>query len=191
MANHVLHIEDFAKGDKKALKDQFGEGNAHLIWVMSMYLDEPNAEQLGVDCLTDQPNDKKLDFVYLDPDGRRLVFAQGYFTQKVGGTAPGNKASDLNTAAAWLLSGDLDKVPEDIADTIRECRAALDKGEIDQIEFVYVHNLAESKNVSDEWRRFASMSRSSWRHTRFKLSRRKSVLKNVNGFSSRERAGSW
>ncbi|MFM0742297.1 AIPR family protein, partial [Paraburkholderia xenovorans] len=150
MKNHVLHIDDFAKDDKNPLKARFGEGNAHLIWVMSMYLDEPAAEQLGIDCLTDQPNDKKLDFIYLDPDSRRLVFAQGYYTKKIGGTAPGNKASDLNTAAAWLLSGDLDKVPDDIADSIRECRSALDKGEIDQIEFVYVHNLAESKAVSDE-----------------------------------------
>ncbi|MBX5858914.1 hypothetical protein ISE11_27200 [Pseudomonas aeruginosa] len=150
MSKNLLHVEEFNGQNQNALKVKFGDGNAHLIWVMSMYLDEPNAEQLGVDCLTDQPNDKKLDFVYLNPDERRLVFAQGYYTQKVGGTAPANKASDLNTAAAWLMSGDLDKVPEDIADVIRECRAALDQGEVDQIELVYVHNLTESKMVLDE-----------------------------------------
>ncbi|UGW99556.1 AIPR family protein [Pseudomonas aeruginosa] len=150
MSKNLLHVEEFNGQNQNALKVKFGDGKAHLIWVMSMYLDEPNAEQLGVDCLTDQPNDKKLDFVYLNPDERRLVFAQGYYTQKVGGTAPANKASDLNTAAAWLMSGDLDKVPEDIADVIRECRAALDQGEVDQIELVYVHNLTESKMVLDE-----------------------------------------
>jgi len=144
----MLHIDDFAK--QTALQAEFGLGNAHLVWIMAMYLDEPDPRQLAINALTDQPNDKKLDFLYLDRDERRIVFAQGCFSNKTGGTASANKASDLNTAAAWLLSGDLTKVPEDLADTIRECRAAIDQGEIEQIELLYVHNLAESKNVKDE-----------------------------------------
>lgn len=68
----------------------------------------------------------------------------------MGGKAPANKASDLNTAAVWLVSGDLAKVPADLADTIRECRAAIEQGDIDQAELLYVHNLTESKNVRDE-----------------------------------------
>lgn len=144
----MLHINEFAK--QTELQAEFGP-NAHLVWIMAMYLDEPDPRQLAVDALTDQPNDKKLDLLYLDRDERRIVFAQGYFAIKVGGgAAPANKASDLNTAAAWLLSGDLTKIPEDLADTIRECRAAIDANEIDAIELVYVHNLAESKNVKDE-----------------------------------------
>ena len=144
----MLHLDDFDK--QSVLHARFGRGNAHLVWVMSMYLDEPDPEQLGVDCLTDQPNDKKLDFVYLDQDGRRVVLAQGYCADKTGGTAPANKASDLNTAAAWLVSGDLAKVPSDLADAIRDCRAAIGQGDIDQVELLYVHNLTESKNVRDE-----------------------------------------
>lgn len=70
--------------------------------------------------------------------------------KKSSGTAPANKASDLNTAAAWLFSGDLSQVPPDIADMIRECRSAIDQSEVDQIELVYVHNLMESKNVRAE-----------------------------------------
>ncbi len=57
----MLHLDDFE--NQVALHDHFGKGNAHLVWVMSMYLDEPDPEQLGIDCLTDQPNDKKLDFI--------------------------------------------------------------------------------------------------------------------------------
>ena len=144
----MLHLEEFDR--QTSLHQRFGRGNAHLVWVMSMYLDEPDPEQMGVDCLTDQPNDKKLDFVYLDQDGRRVVFAQGYCAKEAGGTAPANKASDLNTAAAWLVSGDLTKVPSDLADAIRDCRAAIEQGDIDQVELLYVHNLAESKNVRDE-----------------------------------------
>jgi hypothetical protein len=144
----MLHSDEFEK--QTDLHARFGKGNAHLVWVMSMYLDEPDPEQLGVDCLTDQPNDKKLDFIYLDRDDRRVVFAQGYFTDKNGGAAPANKASDLNTAAAWLVSGDLSKVPADLADSIRECRTAIDQGNVDQVELLYVHNMTESKNVRDE-----------------------------------------
>lgn len=144
----MLHLDAF-NGETK-LHAQFGRGNAHLVWVMSMYLDEPDPRQLGVDCLTDQPNDKKLDFVYLDADARRIVFAQGYCAEKLGGAAPSNKASDLNTAAAWLLSGDLTNVPSALADIIRDCRASIERDEIDQMELVYVHNLAESKNVREE-----------------------------------------
>lgn len=148
MANAIVHLAEFKQ--QEALIKQFGEGNAHLIWVMSMYLDEPDAKVLGVDCLTDQPNDKKLDFIFLDSEDRRLVFAQGYYSEKNGGSAPANKASDLNTAAAWLISGDLDKVPEALADTIRSCRSSLEAGEVDSIELLYVHNLSESKNVREE-----------------------------------------
>lgn len=144
----MFHSEEFEK--QAELHARFGKGNAHLVWVMSMYLDEPDPEQLGVDCLTDQPNDKKLDFIYLDRDDRRVVFAQGYCTDKNGGAAPANKASDLNTAAAWLVSGDLSKVPVDLADSIRECRTAIEQGDVDQVELLYVHNMMESKNVRDE-----------------------------------------
>lgn len=144
----MLHTDDYQTQEK--LHKAFGIGNGHLVWVMSMYLDEPDPEQLGIDCLTDQPDDKKLDFIFLDRDGRRVVFAQGYYTEKKGGSAPANKASDLNTAAAWLISGDLSKVPEELGDSIREVRAAIDAGEIDQIELLYVHNMAQSKNVAME-----------------------------------------
>ena len=133
MAGAMVHIDEFKR--QTDLIAQFGEGNAHLIWVMSMYLDEPDSKMLGVDCLTDQPNDKKLDFVFLDTEDRRLVFAQGFYSEKNGGSAPANKASDLNTAAAWLISGDLSKVPEALADVIRSCRVALGKLCISRHEF--------------------------------------------------------
>ena len=130
--------------------ESFGEGNAHLVWVMSMYLDVPDSMQLGIDSLTDGPNDKKLDFLHLDADNRRIVFVQGYYSSKKGAEAPANKASDLNTAAAWLLSGDVAKLSTTLADSIRLCRQALDAGEIDEVELLYVHNLLESKAVQHE-----------------------------------------
>jgi hypothetical protein len=139
--------EAFSKQD--GLIKKFGESNAYLLWSLSMYLDNGDADELA-SALTDQPNDKKIDFIFVDLDEKRLVFAQGYYSQKHGEQAPANKASDLNTAAAWLISGDLKQVPESLAEIIREARSAIGTGDVDSIELLYVHNLPESKNVSNE-----------------------------------------
>ena len=129
---------------------KFGEGAAYLLWSLSMYLDHGDIEELAAQALTDQPDDKKIDFLFFDLDEKRLVFAQGYYSKKNGEQAPANKAADLNTAAAWLISGDLKQVPQGLAEIIREARSALETGEVDSIELLYVHNLPESKNVLNE-----------------------------------------
>ncbi len=128
-----------------------GESNAYLVWALGLYLEEPDLEALASEALTDGPNDKKIDFIYLDRDAKRILFAQGFYGQTNGkNAAPANKASDLNTAGAWLLSGELNLVPETLRPTIIECRAALDEGEVEAIELLYVHNLPESVNVNRE-----------------------------------------
>lgn len=122
-----------------------GTGNAHLIWVLGLYLEDPDLEALASEALTDGPDDKKIDFIYLDRDSKRIVFAQGYYSLNTARTsAPANKASDLNTAAAWLLSGDLTVVPEPLRPIISDCRTALDEGEVESVELIYTHNLPES-----------------------------------------------
>lgn len=133
-----------------ALIKQLGEGNAHLVWTMALYLEEPDFEALASEALTDGPNDKKLDFIYLDRDAKRIVFAQGYFGTAKKDAAPANKASDLNTAAAWLISGDISQVPPQLQPAISECRTALAEGEVDTVELIYVHNFPESLNVVRE-----------------------------------------
>jgi hypothetical protein len=142
------HIDTFKK--QTEIIDQFGEGNAHLAWVMSLYMDHPSALTLGSEGITDGGDDKKIDFIKLDYDLRKIVFAQGYFTNKTVDSAPANKASDLNTASAWLISGNTAQVPNNLKAIIEECRIAIAENEIDQIELLYVHNLPESVNVSKE-----------------------------------------
>jgi hypothetical protein len=142
------HIETFKK--QKELINEFGEGNAHLTWVMSLYLDHPSPITLGSEGITDGGDDKKIDFIKLDYDLRKIVFAQGYYTNKSVDSAPANKASDLNTASAWLISGETKQVPINLKSIIEECRLAIAENEIDQIELLYVHNLPESVNVSKE-----------------------------------------
>jgi hypothetical protein len=118
---------------------------------MGLYLEEPDLEALASEGLTDGKNDKKIDFIYLDRDAKRIVFAQGYYAENTAkNSAPANKASDLNTAAAWLLSGEPALIPQPLATIIEDCRAALTEGEVEGIEFLYVHNLPESVSVNRE-----------------------------------------
>jgi hypothetical protein len=107
-------------------------------------------EALASEGITDGPNDKKIDFIYLDRDTKRIIFSQGYLSSTKIDAAPANKASDLNTAAAWLISGDLESVPTTLREIIVECREAINDGEVEGIELLYVHNLPESVNVTRE-----------------------------------------
>jgi len=129
---------------------KIGAGNAHLVWALGLYLERADFEALASEALTDGPNDKKIDFILLDRDARRLVFAQGYYATSRKESAPANKASDLNTAAAWLISGTLDDVPEQLREILQEARQAIEDTEIDSVELLYVHNLPESVNVAKE-----------------------------------------
>ena len=117
---------------------------------MALYLDEPDVLALASEALTDGPDDRKIDFLYLDPDGRRVIFAQGYFSSEDRSAAPSNKAADLNTAAAWLFHGEIAEVPTYLRDQVAACREGLHAGELDTIELIYVHNLPESRNVERE-----------------------------------------
>lgn len=144
----MAYIDVFNKNT--ALIEKLGEDKAHIVWVMARYLDEPDLEALAAAALTDGPNDKKIDFIYLDADTKRLVITQGYFATKQKDAAPDNKAADLNTAMAWFFSGDLKHVPDTIRETVQECRSALEKDDIESIELLYVHNLPESVNVARE-----------------------------------------
>lgn len=133
-----------------SLVEKLGEGNAHLVWAIGLYLQEGDLEGLAAEALTDGPNDKKIDFIYLDRDRKRIILAQGYYSATKKDTAPTNKAADLNTAAAWLFAGDLSNVPANLQAAIQECRDALDNGEVEAIELLYVHNLPESESVNRE-----------------------------------------
>ena len=144
----MSYIELFKK--ETSLIKKLGEEKAHLAWVMARYLQDPDINALAAAALTDGPNDKKNRLYISYHDEKRLVFSQGYYATKPGDSAPANKASDLNTAAAWLLSGHLNDVPKTLRAIIEDCRAALAADEIDTIELLDIHNLPESVNVVRE-----------------------------------------
>src|SRR4051812_5890523 len=94
-----------------ALRDDLKpyEHNGLLLFALQLQFGLDDIESVASDALTDGSNDKKCDLVYVDRERGRLVVGQGYLANRRSrkAAAPGNKASDLNTAIAWLLSGDL------------------------------------------------------------------------------------
>lgn len=141
---------DQALQNRQELIKKIGNDSAFLVVSVAVFIEEPDVDMLASEALTDGADDKKIDLIFLDRDARRIVFAQGYVSQKNSDSAPANKASDLNTACAWLVSGNVDVIPDKLRQILIECREAISAGEIDFIDLLYVHNLPESINVSRE-----------------------------------------
>lgn len=113
-------------------------------------LDDPRVA--AAEAITGGSDDKKCDVVYLDRERGVAVVAQCYQATTARAAAPANKASDLNTAVAWLLAADLATVPEGLRPRAEELREALQAGDISELHIWYVHNLPESANVEAELR---------------------------------------
>ena len=144
-----MSFED-ALSSRPGLLAAVSREGAYLAMAVALYLEEPDVMALASEGFTDGHNDKKIDFMYFDKESRRLVFAQGYLSKSSKDSAPANKASDLNTACAWIVSGDLAEVPENLREVISEFREAIDEGDVEQIDLLYIHNLPESVNVAQE-----------------------------------------
>ena len=105
---------------------------------------------VAVDTITDGSDDKKCDLVYIDQDKRVAIVAQCFLTSKTNASAPANKASDLNTAATWLLQSSIGTLPERLKPNAEAIRNGIDSGSIERLQFWYIHNQPESKNVKNE-----------------------------------------
>jgi hypothetical protein len=129
--------------------EEYGS-NALLLFALQLRWGIADIDGVASTALTDHSNDKKCDLVYVDRDAGRVVVAQGYLSGKQLEAAPANKASDLNTAVGWLLSGDVDKLPETLRSAAEEVRDAIEQDQIREFHIWYSHNAPESKNVQDE-----------------------------------------
>jgi len=136
--------------NKTDLLEKYGIGNAHLLWSLGLYLDESDFDKLASDGLTDGSSDKKIDFITVV--NSTLLIAQGYYTNQelLKPAAPANKASDLNTALAWIISGNNTSPNQKLRIKIAEVRKLIEDGEIEAIELLYIHNCAESEQVRTE-----------------------------------------
>lgn len=147
----MSYKEDF--GSRSTLLNTYGN-NALLLYALELRFEIADIFSVAGDALTDGGEDKKCDLIYIDQDTGIAVIAQGYMKQNVheGDLAPENKASDLNTAAAWVFSQEPESVPERIRDQVRELQNAIKDDLISTVYFWYVHNLNEKNNpkVRDE-----------------------------------------
>lgn len=130
----------------------YGE-NALLLFAMMLKFEEHDVNSFAADYLTDGNNDKKIDFLKYDKENGKVTIAQGYHSKDWNkSSAKSNKASDLNTAIGWLLSGDLQLMggSDVLRPTALEIRDGLETNTIQMFEILFVHNLKQGKNVQDE-----------------------------------------
>jgi hypothetical protein len=129
---------------------QYGN-NALPLFAVALHLDVEDIASFATDSLTDHPADKKADIIYINEAEGVACIAQGYTAQEWGKQeAPANKASDLNTAAAWLLQRPIEEVPDAIRGHAKLLRDGLEKKTITKVIFAYAHNALESHNVESE-----------------------------------------
>ena len=129
------------------LREQY-KHNAHMLYALQLKFDIGDINAEASDALTDGSDDKKCDLIYTDANRGVAVIAQAYYRQSdTGGrSAPANKASDLNTAATWVLNGNYDDLPDAIKEQVAQLHDAINDDKIGIIYFWYVHNFDEEPN---------------------------------------------
>jgi hypothetical protein len=129
------------------------------VFAINLRFNLDDIQTIVTESVTGGGDDKKCDILYVDKEREIAVIAQCYVAKRHRESAPANKASDLNTAITWLLSTDLDHLPEALKGRADELRAAINGSEIKQFYIWYVHNLPASKNVQDELRAVENTAR--------------------------------
>ena len=145
MENKYTFLKDF--NGRYELKNKYKD-NALLLYALQLRFDIEDIDAIAADALTDGADDKKCDLIFIDRDLGISVIAQAYNRNNPSDTdlAKENKACDLNTAAAWVFSGDVNIIPKTIKDAVIDLQAAIDEKSISTIYFWYVHNLNENNN---------------------------------------------
>ena len=127
------------------------DDNALPLFAVALHLDVEDLSSFATESLTDHPSDKKADIIYINEAESVACVAQGStFKDWAKQAALANKASDLNTAAAWLLQTPINDVPDVIRPHAKLLRDGLNQKTIKRLIFAYAHNALESTNVEDE-----------------------------------------
>lgn len=129
--------------------EQYGD-NAIGLFALALRFEIDDVHTVAAESITDGSDDKKCDLIFIDPDEGVAVVAQCYMSSKERRSAPANKASDLNTAIAWLLQRPIRDLPDRLKSAAAELRSSIQGGTVTRFEAWYVHNLPESQNVRDE-----------------------------------------
>jgi hypothetical protein len=133
-AAHPSYAIEKAFQDRTDLLTAYKD-NARLLFALQLRFDIEDIEAVAREALVDGPDDRACDLVYLDRETRKLVVAQGWESRnpEKGNTAKTSKAMDLNTAAAWLLSGDVQKLPDRLRTVAQEVRVAIGNGDVEAV----------------------------------------------------------
>ena len=104
---------------RKDLEKSYGD-NALLLYALQLRFDIEDIDSVAAEALTDGADDKKCDLIYVDRESGVAVVAQAYNrpNAKLEDLAKENKASDLNTAAAWVFTEELSEIPNTIKDAV-------------------------------------------------------------------------
>ena len=124
--------------------------NALLLYALEMRFGIDDILTAADSCITDGPNDRKCDAIYIDRDTACAVIAQSYISTRDIQEAPANKAADLNSAVSWVLGGPTDMMSDSLRAAAQDLNSAVQAGEIDRLELWFCHNLPESSNVQEE-----------------------------------------
>jgi AIPR protein len=124
--------------------------NAIGLFALALKFGVDDLDTLAADAIVDGGNDKKLDIIYVDEEKRVAAVIQAYSATSPKPEAPANKASDLNTAAAWVLSTPQDQLPAQIKAQTVKLREAIRNGALDTLHIWYTHNCSQSQNFRNE-----------------------------------------
>ena len=138
-------LEDYKGRDE--LKSKYGD-NSLMLYALQLRFDIDDIMSVASETLTDGHNDKKCDLIFTDRELGIAVVAQEYnkHNAQESDLAPSHKASDLNTAAAWIFASNVDELPTQIKESVLDLQDAIKNEEISTIYFWYVHNLIEKNN---------------------------------------------
>ncbi|WP_143661216.1 AIPR family protein [Streptomyces sp. ms115] len=136
---------------KRADLDRYGS-NKRLLLALQLMLDIEDIDTVAATSLTDHPNDKSCDLLYIDRGSGRVVLAQGYESENTAKLqAPARKAASLHQAVNWLFNkSEPVGVPDVLRVAWRELHDALADDAIGHVAIWYVHNLPESQQVTGE-----------------------------------------
>lgn len=142
---------------------KYGDGNSIALFAAQLRFGMDDIHSFAAEALTDHGNDKKCDLVAVLRDSGQLIVAQAYATKKAEAervAGPAGKASDLNTAVSWLLTGDIGSLPDILKDAAIEARDALASGDISDMQIWSVHNCPEGVNIKTELEQVANTANS-------------------------------
>lgn len=142
--------------------DVYGKAKRTL-FALQLTLGLDDVHTVATSVLTDGPDDKSCDLIYVDRDSNTVVIAQGYEADATTTKqqAPGNKAASVHQAVNWVLGDHAeDAVPERLRSARKEVHEALGDGVVQTLEIWFVHNLPESVQNATELKSAATAAAS-------------------------------